>query len=62
LDKRGDIEASEDGRGKKGGVGDEEFRRGHVVTEAETGDVEGAKGSAFRDGGVEKDIDHRLSV
>jgi hypothetical protein len=34
---------------------DEEFRRGNVVTEAEVGDVEGAKRSVFRDGGVEKD-------
>ena len=43
LDERGDIEASEDGRGKKGGMGGEEFRRGHVVAETEIGDVEGAK-------------------
>jgi hypothetical protein len=48
LDERGDAEA-----------GDEEFRRGHVVSEVEVGDVEGAKRSVFRDGGVEKDVDHR---
>ena len=59
LDKRGDAEAGEDGRGKKGGMDDEEFRGGHVVTEVEIGNVESAKRSVFRDGGVEEDIDHR---
>ena len=38
---------------------DEEFRGGHVVTEVEIGNVESAKRSVFRDGGVEKDVDHR---
>ena len=38
---------------------DEEFRGGHVVTEVEVGNVECAKRSVFRDGGVEEDIDHR---
>ena len=59
LDKRGDVEASEDSRGEEGGMDDEEFRRGHVVAEIEIGDIEGAKGSVFRDGGVEKGVDHR---
>ena len=59
LDKRGDAEAGEDGRGKKGGVDNEEFRGWHVVTEIKIGNVEGAERSVFRDGGVEKDIDHR---
>ena len=59
LDKRGNVEASEHVRGKKGGVNNEEFRGWHVVTEIKIGNVEGAKGSVFRDGGMEEDIDHR---
>ena len=59
LDIRGDVEAGEDSRGEEGCMDDEEFRRGHVVAEIEIGDIEGAKGSVFRDGGVEKDVDHR---
>ena len=59
LDKRGDVEASEDGRGKEGGMNDEEFRGGHVVTEIEIGNVKGAERSVFRDGGMEEDVDHR---
>ena len=38
---------------------DEEFRGGHVVAEIKIGNVECAKRSVFRDGGVEEDIDHR---
>ena len=38
---------------------DEEFRGGHVVTEVEIGNVESAKRSVFRDGGVEEDVDRR---
>ena len=59
LDKRGDVEASEYGRRKEGGMDNEEFRGRHIVTEIKIGNVEGAKRSVFRDGGVEKDVDHR---
>ena len=59
LDKRGDVEASENVRRKKGGVDNVEFRGWHVVTEIKIGNIEGAERSVFRDGGVEEDIDHR---
>ena len=47
------VEASEDGRGKEGGMDNEEFRGRHIVTEIKIGNVKGAKRSVFRDGGVE---------